>query len=53
MNPATHLYKTSVLAIRTAALAGWNLLQNGPRLPLLRGIQVGAENVLGLFHASL
>ena len=35
------------------ALAGWNLLQNGPRLPLLRVIQVGAENVLGLFHASL
>lgn len=35
------------------ALAGWNLLQDGPRLPLLRVIQVGAENILGLFHASL
>ena len=35
------------------ALAGWDLREDGPRLPLLRVIQVGAENVLGLFHASL
>lgn len=35
------------------ALAGWDLLQDCPRLPLLWVIQVGAENVLGLFRASL
>ena len=35
------------------ALAGWDLLQYVPRLPLLRVIRVGAENILGLFHASL
>ena len=35
------------------ALAGWDLLQDGPCLPLLWLIQVGTENILGLFHASL
>ena len=35
------------------ALAGWDLFQCGPRLPLLRVLQVGAENILGPFHASL
>lgn len=35
------------------SLAGWNPLQDGPRLPLLRVIMVRAENILGLFHASL
>ena len=34
------------------ALAGWNLFQDGPRLPLLRVIRVWSENILGLFHAS-
>ena len=34
------------------ALAGRDLFQYGPRLPLLWIIQVGAENILGLFHAS-
>ncbi len=33
------------------SLAGWNPLQDGPRL-LLRVILVRAENILGLFHAS-
>ena len=35
------------------ALAGWNLHQDAPRLPLLWVIRVWAENILGLFHASL
>ncbi len=35
------------------ALAGWDLLQDGPSLPLPWVVQVWAENILGLFHASL
>ena len=34
------------------ALAGWDLREDGPRLPLLRIVQVRAENILGVFHAS-
>ena len=35
------------------ALTGWDLLQDCPRLPLPWVVQVRAENILGLFHASL
>ena len=34
------------------ALAGWDLLQDGPCPPLLWFIHVGTENILRLFHAS-